>query len=111
MKHAEEFRFCVINIILRKFVRLFVTTIYRNLSTPVKNRSDLRYLRKVYPYSFCNGERNAFVITDAFCIMKFSADAVDTAFLRMKIIKTAFETDHEKEKQAGSNADSQSEGI
>ena len=43
--------------------------------------------------------------------MKFSANPVDAVFLWMKIIKTAFKPDHQEKKEAGSNADGESEGI
>ena len=68
-------------------------------------------LREIYPESFRNGKGNAIVITDSFLVMKFSANAIDTIFLRMKIIKAAFKPDHQEQEEAGSNADRESEGI
>src|SRR4051812_1238215 len=111
MKHAEEFRFCVIDIILQKFIRLLVTIVYSNLCTPMKNGSYLTDLRKVDPYSFCNRERHAFVITNSFGIMKFSTDTVYTILLWMKIIKTGFKTDYQEEQQTRGNTDGESECV
>jgi hypothetical protein len=43
--------------------------------------------------------------------MKFGTDAVNAVFLWMKIIKTAFETDHQEKQETGGNSYGKSEGI
>ena len=69
MKHAEEFGLGIIDIILYKFIRLFVTVINGYLCTTIKNGSHFADLRKIDPDPFGDGKRDAIVITN--CLPRY----------------------------------------
>jgi hypothetical protein len=56
MKHAEELRFRIKDIVLYKFILLFVAVIDGYLCTTTKNRGYFPDLWKVYPDGFCDGK-------------------------------------------------------
>ena len=56
MKHAEEFRFSIIDIVLHKLIRLFVTVINGDLCATFKNGSHFGDLRKVDPDPLATGK-------------------------------------------------------
>ena len=96
MKHIEESRFSIIDIVFYEFIRLCVPVINGDLSATIKNGGHFGDLREVDPDTLGNGEGDIVGIGDAVLVMKFRANPVDAVFLGMKIIKTAFKPDNQE---------------